>query len=62
VVRAGGATKKNQTRVPALLVIADALEQDLQPLAASGLITRLAKYDSNPANNPQPPQRSSERG
>ena len=42
--------------------IADALEQDLQPLAANGLITRLAKYDSNPANNPQPPQRSSERG
>jgi hypothetical protein len=37
--------------------IADALERDLQPLAASGLITRLAKYDTNPANNPQPPQR-----
>lgn len=38
--------------------IADALEADLQPLAASGLITRLSKYDSNPANNPQPPQPS----
>jgi hypothetical protein len=38
--------------------IADALEADLQPLAARGLITRLAKYDSNPANNPQPPERS----
>jgi hypothetical protein len=38
--------------------IADALERDLQPLAASGLITRLSKYDTNPANNPQPPQRS----
>jgi hypothetical protein len=37
--------------------IADALEQDLQPFAAGGLITRIAKYDSNPANNPQPPQR-----
>ncbi len=37
--------------------ITDALETDLQPLAACGLITRLAKYDTNPANNPQPPQR-----
>jgi len=36
--------------------IADALETDLQPLAASGLITRISKYDTNPANNPQPPQ------
>jgi hypothetical protein len=35
--------------------IADALEADLQPLASSGLITRLSKYDTNPANNPQPP-------
>ena len=35
---------------------ADALEADLQPLVASGLITRLSKYDTNPANNPQPPQ------
>jgi hypothetical protein len=38
--------------------IADALETDLQPLAASGLITRISKYDTNPANNPQPPERS----
>ena len=38
--------------------IADALEADLQPLAASGLIARLAKYDTNPANNPQPPAHS----
>jgi hypothetical protein len=36
--------------------IADALEADLQPLAASGLITRISKYDTNPANNPQPPE------
>lgn len=36
--------------------IADALEADLQPLARSGLIARLAKYDTNPANNPQPPK------
>jgi hypothetical protein len=35
--------------------IADALEADLAPLAAGGLITRLSKYDTNPANNPQPP-------
>jgi hypothetical protein len=38
--------------------IADALEADLQPLAARGLITRLSKYDTNPVNNPQPPARS----
>jgi len=42
--------------------IADALEADLQSLAASGLITRVSKYDTNPANNPQPPQHSRERG
>jgi len=35
--------------------IADALEADLQPLATTGLITRISKYDTNPANNPQPP-------
>jgi hypothetical protein len=39
--------------------LADALEVDLQPLAAHGLITRLSKYDTNPANSPQPPARSS---
>jgi len=37
--------------------IAEALEADLQPFAASGLITRISKYDTNPANNPQPPRR-----
>ena len=37
--------------------IADSLEFDLQPIAASGLITRISKYDTNPENNPQPPQR-----
>ena len=36
--------------------IADALAADLQPLARSGLITRLSKYDTNPANSPQPPK------
>ena len=35
--------------------IADALETDLQPLLAEGLITGLSKRDTNPANNPQPP-------
>ena len=38
--------------------IADALEADLQPLATSGLITRISKYDTNPANNPQSPRRA----
>ncbi len=37
--------------------VADALEAELAPLAARGLITRLSKYDTNPANNPQPPRR-----
>jgi hypothetical protein len=40
--------------------IADALEADLQPLATSGLIGRISKYDSNPSNNPQPPDHPSE--
>jgi hypothetical protein len=36
---------------------ADALEAELRPLVGDGLITRLAKHDTNPANNPQPPAR-----
>ena len=36
---------------------ADALESDLQPLVGGGLITRMSKHDTNPANNPQPPAR-----
>jgi hypothetical protein len=36
---------------------ADALEADLQPLVDAGLITRLSRHDTNPANNPQPPER-----
>jgi hypothetical protein len=36
---------------------ADALEADLEPLVGAGLVTRLAKHDTNPANNPQPPKR-----
>ena len=35
--------------------LADALELDLQPLVGGKLITRLFKYDTNPANNPQAP-------
>ena len=34
---------------------ADALEADLQPLVGGGVITRMTKHDSNPANNPQMP-------
>ena len=40
--------------------IADALEADLRSLVKTGLIARVSKYDTNPANNPQPPQRPSE--
>jgi hypothetical protein len=36
---------------------ADALEADLQPLVGGALVTRLAKHDTNPAKNPQPPAR-----
>ena len=36
---------------------AAALVADLQPLVDEGLITRIAQYDTNPANNPQPPAR-----
>jgi hypothetical protein len=42
--------------------IADSLDSDLQPLATSGLITRISKYDTNPENNPQPPQRGTDQG
>ena len=37
--------------------IADALESELQPMIASGLITRISKHSTNPAENPQPPPR-----
>ena len=36
---------------------ADALEAALQALADRGMIARLSKHDTNPANNPQPPKR-----
>jgi hypothetical protein len=34
---------------------AEALEADLQPLVGGGLVEKINKYDTNPANNPQPP-------
>ncbi len=37
--------------------LADALEADLRSLVGDGLITRISKHDTNPANNPQPPAR-----
>ena len=36
---------------------ADALAADLQPLVGGKLIERLSKHDTNPAHNPQPPER-----
>ena len=35
--------------------IAEALERELTPLVGGGVITKLTKHDTNPANNPQPP-------
>ncbi|WP_347336720.1 hypothetical protein [Bradyrhizobium manausense] len=35
---------------------ADALETALQPLVSCGLFARIIKHDTNPANNPQPPE------
>ncbi|MCM2344364.1 MAG: hypothetical protein NDJ24_07370 [Alphaproteobacteria bacterium] len=35
--------------------IADGLEADLQPLMGS-MLTKIDKFDSNPARNPQPPR------
>ncbi|PVE21362.1 hypothetical protein DC522_26990 [Microvirga sp. KLBC 81] len=36
---------------------ADALETDLQPLVDGTSITRMSRHDTNPANNPQMPER-----
>ncbi|WP_134498121.1 hypothetical protein [Microvirga pakistanensis] len=36
---------------------ADALEADLRPLVDGTAITRLSRHDTNPANNPQMPDR-----
>jgi hypothetical protein len=40
---------------------ADALEAALQPLVGGKLIERMSKHDTNPANNPQPPERYRQR-
>ena len=37
--------------------LADLIRSALSKLVGGGLITRLAKHDTNPANNPQPPAR-----
>ena len=36
---------------------ADALEAALRPLVDAGTVTRLAKHDTDPANNPQMPEK-----
>lgn len=36
---------------------ADALEADLQPLVGGPLIKRMTKHDTNPAKNPQMPEK-----
>ena len=36
---------------------ADALEAALTPLVGAGVVTRLAKHDTNPANSPQMPKK-----
>jgi hypothetical protein len=37
--------------------LADAIETDLQPLVGGAIVSRLTKHDTNPANNPQMPER-----
>ena len=60
------AKKAKHTRVFTLYVngdevyakdLADALETDLQPLVGGAIVSRLTKHDTNPANNPQMPER-----
>ncbi len=41
---------------------ADALEAALVPLVGAGVVTRLAKHDTNPANSPQMPGKYRSRG
>jgi hypothetical protein len=36
---------------------ADALEAELKPLVGGSIVTRMFRYDTDPAHNPQPPQR-----
>jgi hypothetical protein len=37
--------------------LADLIEGDLQSLLGRGIVVRIARHDTNPANNPQPPAR-----
>ncbi len=37
--------------------LADALEADIRPLAGGSVVRAISKHDTNPANNPQPPER-----
>ncbi len=37
--------------------LADALEADLRPLIGGEIVARLTKHDTDPANNPQMPER-----
>ncbi|HIA22660.1 MAG: hypothetical protein VCB82_05345 [Alphaproteobacteria bacterium] len=39
---------------------ADTLEADLKSMAGGEMITQIFKYDTNPANNPQPPANSTQ--
>ncbi len=41
--------------------IADALMADIEPLVGGPLIARMNRHDTNPANNPQPPRKNSEK-
>jgi hypothetical protein len=36
---------------------ADALEAELKPLVGGPIITKMFRYDTDPAHNPQPPSR-----
>ena len=44
-------------RLSGFAAAADALEAELEPLVGGNVIVKLHKYDTNPANNPQPPRR-----
>lgn len=36
--------------------LADALEADLKPLVGGEIVSAISEHDTNPANNPQPPE------
>lgn len=38
--------------------VADAVEADLLALVGTGLVTKVDKFDTNPARNPQPPSKA----